>query len=113
MKQVAGLWFIAVFFATLSLPVLAAERNDEAPIFYLGYNIGSCAAKASGIGKITATYLYYWDIAANDNRVAQIMNVSRALKPGYYGSARKGRKSVTVEISARLGLLVSAKTCKV
>lgn len=113
MKQVAHLWFIAALFASLSLPALAAERVNEAPIFYQAYDVRSCTAKASGIGKVTATYQYYWDVAAQENRVAQITHVSKDLKPGYYGSATKGRKSVTVEISERLGLLVSAKTCKV
>lgn len=113
MKQVASQWFIAVLFAALALPAMAAERVNEAPIFYQGYNIGECTASASGIGKVTATYLYYWDIAAEENRVAKIMNVSYDLKARHIGSAYKGRKSVTVEIRAPVGVYVSGKTCKV
>ncbi len=113
MKQVARMWLIAVLFAALSLPAMAAERADKAPIFYQGYNIGSCTANAGGIGKVTATYMYYWDIAAEENRVAEIMFVNSDLQAGYYGSAHKARNSVTVKISARLGLLISTRTCKV
>ena len=112
MKQIARLMFIAVLFATLSLPALAAERGDEAPTFY-GYNIDSCKASASGIGEVTATFLYYWDIAAQENRVANIEHVDSDLAPGYYSRVVKGRKSVTVVILATYGTLQAISKCKV
>ncbi len=112
MKQIARLMFIAVLFATLSLPALAAERGDEAPIFY-GYNIDKCKAIASGIGEVTATFLYYWDIAAQENRVATIKDVDSDLVPGYYSRVVKGRKSVTVVILATYGTLQAISKCKV
>ena len=113
MKQIARLMFIAVLFATLSLPALARERGDEAPTFYQAYNIDTCKASASGIGEVTATFLYYWDIAAQENRVANIEHVSYDLEVGYYGSARKTRKSVTVEIRAPIGIYVTSNYCAV
>ena len=113
MKQAARILFIAVLFATLSLPALARERGDEAPTFYQGYHIRNCKATAGGVGEVTATFLYYWDFEAQENRVGEIMFVKSDLAPGYYGSSRRARNSVTVEISERLGLLVSANTCYV
>ncbi len=112
MKQIARLMFIAVLFATLSLPALAAERGDEAPTFY-GYNIDSCKAIASGIGEVTATFLYYWDIEAEENRVANIEHVDSDLTPGYYSRVVKGRKSVTVVILATYGTLQAISKCNV
>ena len=76
MKQVAVMRFIAILFAALSLPALAAERIDEAPIFYLGNYIGECTVNISGLGKVSAKYLAYWDVRAKANRVAKIMHVS-------------------------------------
>ena len=113
MKQIARLMFIAVLFATLSLPALARERGDEAPTFYQAYNIDTCKASASGIGEVTATFLYYWDIAAQENRVATIKDVDSDLVPGYYSRVVKGRKSVTVVILATYGTLQAISKCKV
>ncbi|MDE2776474.1 MAG: hypothetical protein OXI77_11080 [Chloroflexota bacterium] len=113
MKQVARLWFIAILFAAFMLPVLAAERVNEAPIFYRGYNIASCTAKAEEAGSVTATYLYYWDIAAKENRVAKITHKSYKLKSGFYGNVRKGKKAVTVDIMAHYHAQVATNTCKV
>ena len=112
MKQIARLMFIAVFFATLSLPALAAERGDEAPKFYVSYNIGECKAIASGIGTVTAIYLYL-DIAGLDSLVADIIHVSYDLPPGYFGSASETRESVTVKIIGSPGLLYGSNHCKV
>ncbi len=113
MKQIARLMSIAVFFATLSLPALARERGDEAPTFYLGYTIDECKAIASGIGEVTATFLYYWDIVAQENRVANIEHVSYDLPPGYFGSASETRVSVTVKIIGSPGVLFASDHCKV
>jgi len=113
MKQVARLWFIAVLFAVLLLPVLAAERVNEAPIFYQGCNIGSCTAESEEAGSVTVTYLYYWDIAGQENRVAKITHKSYKLKSGFYGNVRKGKKAVTVDIMAHYYAQVATNTCKV
>ncbi len=113
MQQIARLMFIVVLFATLSLPALARERGDEAPTFYQAYNIDTCKASASGIGEVTATFLYYWDIAAQENRVANIEHVSYDLAPGYFGDAGKTRESVTVKIIGSPGVLYASNHCKV
>ena len=112
MKQIARLMSIAVLIATLSLPALARERVDEAPTFY-SYNIDECKAIASGIGEVTATFLYYWDIAAQENRVSYIVHVSYDLEERYIGSAYLERNAVTVEIRAPVGVLIKAETCEV
>ena len=113
MQQAARLWFSAIVFAALCLPALAAERIGEEPIFYLTYNVGACTVKARGIGEVTATFGYYWDIEANQNVIAAIMNVKSDLVQGFSGSASKGRISVTVGIRGPLGVFVSGKTCEV
>lgn len=113
MKQVARMWLIAVLLAALSLPAMAAERADKAPIFYQGYNIGSCTANASGIGKVTDTYMHYWDIAAQENRVADIIHVHYDLAERHIGSAWHTPKAATVEIRAPVGILIQARVCKV
>ena len=82
MKQFARLAIIAILFSALGLSTSAAARNDVDPIFYQFYTVSNCSAHASGIGKVTATYLYYWDFMAQENRVADIMHVSYDLKPG-------------------------------
>ncbi len=112
MKQIARLMSIAIIFAALSLPALAAERAAESPTFY-GYNIGECKAIASVIGEVTATFLYYWDIAAQENRVATIMRVSYDLPPGYFGDVSKTRVSVTVKIIGSPGVLFASNHCKI
>ncbi len=112
MKQIARLMSIAVLFATLSLPALARERGDEAPTFY-GYNIDTCKVSVSGIGEVKATYLYYWDIEAQENRVSYIVHVSYDLEERYIGSAYLERNAVTVEIRAPVGVLIKAETCDV
>ncbi|MCY3572863.1 MAG: hypothetical protein OXG92_00115 [Chloroflexi bacterium] len=113
MKQFAQLVMIAVLFAALSGSTLAVERNDEEPIFYQAYHVANCSVYASGIGEVSATYLYYWDIAAQANRVGRIMHVSRDLKPGYFGGARKSQASVTVVIRALASIDTWENTCTV
>ncbi len=113
MKQAARLCLIAVMFAALALPSLAAERIDEEPIFYQFYSIGHCVAEASGIGKVSATFLYYWDVVAKENVVASIMHVSYDLAAGYFGSVHKGRNTVHIRVFGSPGALFLTRTCKV
>lgn len=113
MSHIVRLVMLAVLFAALSVPALAAERNDEEPKFYQAYHVSNCSAHASGIGTVTATYLYFWDIAAQANRVGRIMHVSRDLKPGYFGGARKSQASVTVVIRALASIDAWENTCTV
>ena len=111
MQQAARLWFSAIVFAALCWPALAAERIEAEPIFYQAYNVSTCTAVASGIGEVTATYFYYWDIAAKENVVAYIEHVSYELAPGYFGDVYKGRTSIIVKIFGSPGVLYASKAC--
>ncbi len=112
MKSFIPVYVIAVLFAALALPALGAERSNEAPRFYQS-NVVNCRAKAGGIGSVTTTFEYYWDVAKQKNLVANIISVSSDLPSGYSGSASKGESSVTVRIKTNYGSHVEAKTCQV
>ncbi len=111
MKRFMLVSLLAILVAALALPALGAERSKEAPRFYQS-NVVNCRAKADGIGSVTATFEYYWDVAKQKN-LANIISVSSDLPSGYSGSASKGESSVTVRIKTNYGSHVEAKTCQV
>ena len=113
MKLPALIGFIASLLAACCLPAFAIESADAGPKFYQGYNIGSCTASADGIGRVTATFEFYFDNETRENLVSKIIHVRRELAAGYFAYALRNPSSVTVAIREYSGALVWIKNCAV
>ncbi len=111
MKLLARIGFIASLLAACCLPAFASESADAETRLHQGYNIGYCTASADGIGKVIATYQFYYDNETQANLVSQIIHVRYELAAGYFAAVQKRRDSISIRIFGSPGALFASKRC--